>query len=297
VAIILEVADSKLSEVVVVGYGTAKRANVSSSISSISERDIKNLPVAGADQILQGKVAGVSVTSNGGQPGGGISVRIRGITSVNGNEPLYIIDGVPITSQKSSLEQNVLGGGSGSTAQSVLATLNPSDIESIDILKDASAQAIYGSRAANGVVIINTKRGKKGEGKITYDTYYGWQEIPKKLDIMNLRQYADYVNSLVPEIRAAGSGFDSVGEFVNSKLLGSGTNWQDEIYQTGIINNHQVSFSGGTDKTNYYFSGNYFDQQGTLIETNFNRYALRFKIDHQVKSWFNAGMSANLSRS
>ncbi|WP_315824240.1 TonB-dependent receptor plug domain-containing protein [Paraflavitalea speifideaquila] len=175
----LQVTDNRLNEVVVIGYGTAKRANVTSSISSVTERDLKNIPVAGADQAIQGKVAGVTVSSNGGQPGGGVSVRVRGITSVNGNDPLYVIDGVPMGGTISSLEQNVLGGGSGQTGQSVLASLNPSDIASIDILKDASAQAIYGSRAANGVVLINTKRGKAGEGKIAYDTYYGWQSIPK----------------------------------------------------------------------------------------------------------------------
>ncbi len=287
-----------LNDVVVIGYGTAKRANVTTSISSISEKDIKNLPVAGADQALQGKVAGVSVTSNGGQPGGGVSVRVRGITSVNGNEPLYVIDGVPIGATQGSVDQSFLGGGSGQTSQSVLATLNPADIASIDILKDASAQAIYGSRAANGVVLINTKRGRAGEGKISYDTYYGWQEIPKKLPIMNLQENARYMNSLVDEIRAVpGSGLDSIGEFKNPSLLGNGTDWQDEIYQRGNIQSHQLAFSGGQGKTNYYFSGGYYNQLGTLIETKFKRFTLRANLDHQVKNWFKAGFSANMSRS
>ena len=294
----LEAVANSLNEVVVIGYGTAKRANVTTAISSVSEKEIKNLPIAGADQALQGKVAGVTVTNNGGQPGGGVSVRVRGITSVNGNEPLYVIDGVPITGQSNSLSQNVLGGGGGQTGQSVLATLNPADIASIDILKDASAQAIYGSRAANGVVLINTKRGKAGEGKISYDTYFGWQEIPKKLDIMNLNQYAQYMNSLVNEVRAVpGSGMDSIGEFKNPALLGHGTDWQDEVYQRGKIQSHQLSFSGGQGKTNYYFSAGYYDQVGTLIETAFKRYSMRFNLDHQVKDWFKAGISSNLSRS
>ena len=297
-AVILKGADSRLGEVVVVGYGTRRRAEITSSISSISEKDIKNLPVAGIDQAMQGKVAGVTVTNNGGQPGGGVSVRVRGITSVNGNEPLYVIDGVPIAAQNNSLEQNFLGGGSGQTAQSVMATLNPADIASIDILKDASAQAIYGSRAANGVVLINTKRGKSGEGKISYDTYFGWQKVPKKLNIMNLQQFAQYQNSLIADINSVtGGNQDTIGEFKNPSLLGPGTNWQDEIYQTGNIQSHQLSFSGGSGKTNYYFSGGYFDQEGTLIETNFRRYTLRMNIDHQVKSWFKAGISTNLSRS
>ncbi len=297
-SIILNDADTKLNEVVIVGYGARKRADVTSSISSVSEKEIKNLPVAGVDQALQGKVAGVSVTNNGGQPGGGVSVRVRGITSVNGNEPLYVIDGVQITSDNTSLQQNVLGGGSGTTAQSPLALLNPSDVLSIDILKDASAQAIYGSRGANGVVLITTKKGKAGVGKITYDTYFSWQEIPKKLNVMNLQQNATYLNSLVSEVRAVpGSGLDSVGEFKNPAVLGTGTDWQDEIYQRGGIQSHQLSFSGGTDKTTYFFSGGYFDQIGTLIETKFKRYNVRMSIDQQVRTWLKAGVSANLSRS
>lgn len=293
----LHVADSKLNEVVVIGYGTAKRANVTSSISSVTERDLKNIPVAGADQAIQGKVAGVTVSSNGGQPGGGVSVRVRGITSVNGNDPLYVVDGVPMSGTIKSLEQNVLGGGSGQVGQSVLASLNPNDIASIDILKDASAQAIYGSRAANGVVLINTKRGKTGEGKINYDVYYGWQSVPKKLSIMNLREFAGYSNSLVNEVRAAGDGLDSIGEFKNPDLLGEGTDWQDAMYRTGLMQNHQLSFSGGQGKTNYYFSGNYFKQDGIIIGSAFDRYALRFNLDQQVKTWLRAGVSANLSRS
>ncbi len=285
-----------LNDVVVIGYGTTRRANVTSAIASVSEKDIKNLPVAGADQMLQGKVSGVSVTSNSGQPGGGVSIRVRGITSVNGAEPLYVIDGVPILTNSSSIPQDQLGGQAGQSNQSVLATINPSDIASIDILKDASAQAIYGSVGANGVVLITTKKGRSGEGKLSYDVYYGWQNVPQKLDVMNLRQYAQYYNSLVPEIRAAGGGIDTIGEFANPSVLGKGTDWQDAVFQTGNIQNHQLSFSGGQGKTTYYFSGNYYDQTGTVIGSGFKRYALRFNIDQQVKTWLKAGVSANLSR-
>ncbi|MGX5688779.1 SusC/RagA family TonB-linked outer membrane protein [Arcticibacter tournemirensis] len=296
--VVLKDASTSLNEVVVVGYGAIRRANVTSSIASVNQKEIRNLPVAGVDQALQGKVAGVSVTSNSGQPGGGVSVRVRGITSVNGNEPLYVIDGVPISAESNSLKQDFLGGSAGQSVQSVMATLSPSDIESIDILKDASAQAIYGSRAANGVVLINTKRGKAGVGKVTYDTYYGLQEVQKKLSVLDLRQNAEYLNSLVEEVRSVpGSGMDSIGEFKNPELLGHGTNWQDEIYQRGSIISHQLAFSGGSEKTTYYFSGGYFDQKGTLIETGFKRYTLRANIDQQVKSWLKAGFTANLSRS
>ena len=150
---------------------------------------------------------------------------------------------------------------------------------------------------ANGVILITTKKGKAGEGKISYDVYYGWQAVPKKLPVMNLREYAQYFNSVVPEIRATGGNLDTIGELKNPAVLGPGTNWQDEIFQTANIQNHQLSFSGGQAKTSYYFSLNYFDQSGTIVGSGFNRYAARFGIDQQVKSWFKAGMSANLSRS
>ncbi len=287
---------STLTDVVVIGYGATRRANVTSAISSISERDIKNLPVAGADQALQGKLAGVTVTTNTGQPGGGVSVRVRGVTSViGGNQPLYVIDGVPIlTGGSSSTSQDQLGGVPGQNQQSVLATLNPSDIASIDVLKDASAQAIYGSLGAYGVVIITTKKGRSGEGKINYDFYSGWQTVQKKLPLMNLQQYAQYYNSVVGEKTV--NGLDTIGELRDPSVLGKGTDWQDAVFQTGHIQNHQLSFSGGANKTTYYFSGNYFNQTGTVIGSEFKRYAARISVDQQVKTWLKAGVSANLSR-
>ncbi|MBC7912572.1 MAG: SusC/RagA family TonB-linked outer membrane protein, partial [Pyrinomonadaceae bacterium] len=293
----LKSTNSNLNEVVVIGYGAIRKAEVTSSIVSITEKDIKNLPVSGIDQALQGKVAGVTVTNNGGQPGGGVSVRVRGITSVNGNEPLYVIDGVPILTQTNSIGQDQLGGRAGQTSQSVMSTINPSDIASVDILKDASAQAIYGSLAANGVVLITTKRGKSGQSKISYDVYYGAQKVQKTLPVMNLSEYAQYYNSVVEEAATYGSILQPIGEFKNPSLLGKGTDWQEAIYQTGKIANHQLSFSGGADKTTYYFSGNYFNQTGTIIGSGFQRFSTRFNLDQQVKSWLKAGISANLSRS
>jgi TonB-linked SusC/RagA family outer membrane protein len=290
--ITLDLEASSLDDVVVIGYGQKRRADINSSISSVGERDIKNLPVAGVDLALQGKVAGVTVTSNGGQPGGGVSVRIRGITSVNGNEPLYVVDGVPILTSTSSISYDMLGGGAGQNSNSVLATLNPNDIESIDILKDASAQAIYGSLGANGVVLITTKKGKMGEGKINYDVFVGTANVPKRLDIMDLKQYAKYSSEVMSE-----NNQTPPGEFAFPDYLGKGTDWQDEIFQTGITQNHQLSFSGGQNKTTYYFSGNYYDQTGIIIGSAFKRYSMRMNIDQQVKSWFKAGVSINATRS
>lgn len=295
----LESSTSTLSDVVVIGYGTLRKSELTSSISSVSQKDIKNLPVAGIDQALQGKVSGVTVNNNGGQPGGGVSVRIRGLTKVgDNNEPLYVIDGVPMGAKSTSLEQNFLGGGSGQTGQSVLATINPADIESIDILKDASAQAIYGARGANGVVLINTKRGRANQGKISYDSYVGMAEIPKKLSVMNLQQNAEYMNSLVLEVRGVpGSGMDSIAEFKNPALLGNGTDWQDEIYRRGFTQSHQLAFSGGSERTQFYFSGGYLNQEGTLIKTGFKRTTLRANIDHQATKWLKTGITTSLSRS
>lgn len=293
VAVSLNPTSSTLSDVVVIGYGTRRRAEVTSSISSVSAKDLRDMPVAGIDQAIQGKIAGVSVTNNSGQPGGGVSVRVRGITSVNNNEPLYVIDGVPIASAAtSSTAFDMLGGGAGQTSNSLLASINPNDIESVDVLKDASAQAIYGSQAANGVIIITTKKGRAGEGRINYDVYYGRQTTPKTLPVMNLREFARYQNDVAKEL-----GITPTPEFANPDLLGKGTNWQDAIFQYGKIQSHQLSFSGGQNKTTYYFSGNYFDQSGILIGSAFKRYSMRFNLDQQVKTWFKAGISANASKS
>lgn len=295
--IVLKEDVATLQEVVVsVGYGAMKKAEVTSSISSVSEKDIKGLPVAGIDQALQGKVAGVTISSNGGQPGGGINVNVRGITSVNGNQPLYVVDGVILNGSRSSISQDQLGGMAGQNVQSPLAALNPNDIESIDILKDASAQAIYGARGANGVVLIKTKSGKIGEPKITYDVYYGIQVRPKKLKLLDLSQYAAYQNSLVPEIRAAGSGLDTLGEFKNPSVLGRGTDWQDAVFQQGYIQNHNLAFSGGQNKTSYYTSFNYFKNEGIVIGSNYERFNVKIGIDQEVKPWFKAGASLNVSK-
>jgi TonB-dependent starch-binding outer membrane protein SusC len=286
-------AKTLLDEVVVVGYGTMRRSEVSSAISSVSNEQIKNLSVTGADQALQGKVAGITVQNNSGQPGGGVSVRVRGITTINSNDPLIVIDGVPFTSNTVSNDgYDGLGGSDGQTGNSFLATLNPNDIESIDVLKDASAQAIYGSQAANGVIIVTTKKGKAGEGKIAYNFNYGVAGIAKKLDVMNLRQFATYQNIVSPLL-----GLDTTEEFADPSLLGKGTDWQDAIFRKGITMDHQLSFSGGNNKTNYYLSAGYFNQTGILIGSDFDRYTTRFNLEDQVKSWLKIGVSSNLTRS
>ncbi|ADB42486.1 SusC/RagA family TonB-linked outer membrane protein [Spirosoma linguale] len=292
--ITLQTGDQSLDEVVVIGYGTAKRSDVTSSITTVKAADLKDIPAAGIDQLLQGKAAGVTVTSNGGQPGGGVSVKVRGVTSINSNDPLFVIDGVPFVGGNTSNSTGYagLGGGDGQTGNSVMAMLNPNDIESIDVLKDASAQAIYGSQAANGVIMVTTKKGKQGEGKINYEMYTGVSEVARRLNLMKLPDFARYQNEVLPII-----GNPVADEFKNPDLLGPGTDWQEAMFQQGKINNHQLSFSGGRDKTTYYLSLNYFDNKGILLGSDFKRYSSRFSLDTQLKSWVKVGLSANVSRS
>jgi TonB-linked SusC/RagA family outer membrane protein len=220
-------------------------------------------------------------------------MRVRGLTSINSNDPLIVIDGVPFTSNTvSSSGYDGLGGGRGQTSNSFLANINPNDIESIDVLKDASAQAIYGSQAANGVIMITTKKGRAADGRVTYDGSYGVSQITKRLDLMNLREFAEYQNGIMAE-----TGQTPTAEFADPSVLGEGTNWQEAIFRNGITKNHALSFSGAKDQTSYYASLGYLDQTGNIEGSDFKRYSTRFNLDHQVKSWLNFGMSANVLRS
>ncbi|MFI1770890.1 SusC/RagA family TonB-linked outer membrane protein [Thalassobellus citreus] len=280
-----------LDEVVVIGYGTQTRENISGSVSSVETKDLKEIPQVSVDQLLQGRAAGVTVTANSGQPGSSMSVRIRGLTSITGsNEPLYIIDGVPISGES----QAGLAGGSqdnNDVSVSPLAILNPSDIASIDILKDASATAIYGSRGANGVVIITTKKGKSGEGKLEYSTYVGLQEPTKLIEMMKLPEYAKLQNVFNRMI-----GITPNLIYDRPELLGPGTDWQKEIFKKAFMTNHQVAFSGGNDRSNYYFSASSLDQDGIAIGSGFNRLSVRANINGQIKDWIKAGINLSGSR-
>jgi TonB-linked SusC/RagA family outer membrane protein len=285
-----------LDEVLVIGYGTQKRDDVNSAVSTIKAKELEDVPQVSVDQLLQGRAAGVIVTNNSGQPGGNVSVKIRGASSLGGsNEPLYIIDGVPIsgdaTNQSTSgrpISASYSGANAPSVTVSPLSLINPNDIESLVVLKDASATAIYGSRGANGVVIITTKSGKKGSGKFSYDTFLSTQQQTNLLKPMNLRQYATQQNALAEVF-----GNDPRPEFVNPSLLGNGTDWQDEIYKTAILTNHQLSFSGGSESTTYYLSAGFTDQEGTVIGSGYKRYNFKTNLDSNVKSWLKVG--ANIS--
>jgi TonB-dependent starch-binding outer membrane protein SusC len=285
---------TQLEEIVVVGYGAVKKSDLTGSVSSVSEEQIRTMVTTSVDQALQGRAAGVQVTTNSGQPGGGISVRIRGANSVSGgNEPLYVVDGVPISgnSAGTAVGFDWAGGGNGQTAVSALSTINPNDIASIEILKDASATAIYGSRAANGVVLITTKRGKAGESKLNYDAFVGVQQPSRFLKTMELPSYAEYQTE-----RAREMDFNIREEFLDPSLLGPGTNWQREIFQSAIVHSHQLSLSGGSEHTQFSISGGYFKQDGVVVGSGFDRFSLRLNVDNQAKKWLKVGNSIMFSR-
>lgn len=284
----------KLDEVVVIGYGTSKRKDLTGAISSIKASELKDKPFTSIDQALAGKAAGVNVTQNSGTPGGGISVQIRGITSINGNEPLYIIDGTPIFADKNndSFGFSAIGGGNGQTKTSALSSLNISDIESIDILKDASATAIYGSNGSNGVVLITTKKGKKGKSTLSYETYMGTQQVTNFVDVMTLPEYAKY-QTKISQINGEPIPF----QYQKPDLLGNGTDWQKELFRTALMSSHQLSFSGEKEGTRFYTSLNYFNQEGVVLNSDFDRVSMRLNLDSDVKSWLKIGNNVALSKS
>lgn len=292
VNITLKEDSEMLDEVVVVGYGTMKKSDLSGASVSMSEDKIKGSIITNLDQSLQGRAAGVTAVSTSGAPGSSSSIRVRGQATINANaEPLYVIDGVIVQSQGQSGSSyglgDALGNGSVSTI-SPLSTINPADIVSMEILKDASATAIYGAQGSNGVVLITTKRGKAGEAKFTYDGMFAVQRQTKRLDMMNLREYATYYNDLAN----MGEISDPSNYYADPSLLGVGTNWQDAIFQTALQHQHQISAQGGTEKIQYYVSASYMDQDGTIIGSNFNRYSFRANLDAQLKKWLKLGLTA-----
>jgi TonB-linked SusC/RagA family outer membrane protein len=274
----LSASTNALTDVVVIGYGKARRVNLTSAQTSVGAKEIERTINTTVEQAIQGRAAGVYVTQNSGQPGGGISVTIRGVSSINNNtEPLYVIDGVQLQ-----------GGGTASSSNP-LAGLNPSDIEDIQVLQGPSATAIYGSRGTNGVLLITTKRGKSGEAKLNYGFQYNIQTPPtKRLKVMNLQQYAQ----MVKEFHAIAGG-TTPGEFLDPSLLGTGTDWQGELFNNAIMQKHQLSLSGGSNNTTYYMSGEYLKQDGVALGSGFDRYSFRLNLDNKPREWITLG--ANLS--
>lgn len=252
----LSVDTKQLEEIVVIGYGSVQKRDLTGSVSQVNSEDINAYPTPSVDQALRGRATGVRVTQNSGKPGSPVQIQIRGGNSFLGsNQPLFVVDGFPIT-----------GG---------IDFLNPADIASIDILKDASATAIYGSRGANGVVIISTNRDAKRAGRISLDSYYGVQKVSKTFDFLNTQQYAEIANE-----RARNDG---EAEFFDlNNLPDIETDWQDVVFETAAIQSHTLSFFGSTEKSSYNLSGNFFKQDGVLVNSGLKRGSLRFGLDHQV---------------
>ncbi|MFO7722135.1 MAG: TonB-dependent receptor, partial [Bacteroidales bacterium] len=285
----MEPAMEQLREVVVIGYGTESKALLTSSVGQVSGEQLENIPASGVDGAMQGKAAGVQITQNSGTPGAAITVRVRGVSSIGaGNEPLYVIDGIPVITG----DFGQIGfSGQGINA---LSDINPADIESISILRDASAAAIYGARASNGVVLITTKRGKPQQTKFSFKGYFGMQEVPNRLEMLNASQFMEYINE--QSINEGGLPVYSEEEIANPKV---DTDWLDQVLRKAPISSYELSASGGSENTRYYLSGSIFDQTGTLLGTDYRKLSARVNIDHRVSrklmigSSFSTGYSVN----
>ena len=291
--ITLEPDNVQLQEVVAIGYGTMKKSDLTGSVTSVSADQLLKAPVSGLDQALQGRAAGVTVTSNSGQPGEGATIRIRGIGSaMGGNDPLYVVDGV-ITGD--------------------IKWLSPTDIKSMEILKDASAAAIYGSRGANGVILITTKSGGEGKINISFDAYWGIQNRWKKLDVLGAKDFADTeiricaMRNGAEEIayyqqfgfrpwlnmyKLGNADINKISEYypVNFAYENQETDWQDEVFRANaFMHNYNLSFDGGSDKGHYALSASYFGQEGTIVGSNYQRFTLRLNTDYKVRDWLKVG--------
>lgn len=280
IEVLLEEDFSKMEDVIVVGYGKMKKTDLSSAQVTVTAADLQKTVNTTFDQALQGRAANVYVASNSGQPGAAASVVIRGVSSLTGSvQPLYVIDGVQIKPENGTGGANILSG------------INTDDIETLNILQGPSATAIFGAVGANGVVLITTKRGKAGDTKISVSTLWTVQDNPKHIPVMNLREYAAYRNEVA---KAGGTASDP--SFADPSVLGEGTDWQDAMYRKSLLQKHQLSLSGGTDKTTFYFSGEYFNQEGIAPGSGFSRVSARLNLDNQTRRWLKIGTNLSVNR-
>ncbi len=318
-SISLQEDSAKLDEVVVIGYGSANKRNLTGAIGSLRSQELEDQPVTSFDQGLAGRLPGVDISQSGGAPGGGVSVNIRGVSSISGGtSPLYVIDGVPLSSSTGgAFAQGQSGEGSFDTTYSLnpLSTINPSDIESIQVLKDAAAAAIYGSRGSNGVILITTKKGRQGEKPtVSFNTYTGFQRVDNKVDVMNAQEFAEYtklardnswiakdpINNSANDPQNIRSAQDRYAPYLIPYLNGGGTgltdtDWQDEIFRNAQVQNYELSVRGGTAKTNYFISGNYFDQEGVVINSGLKRYSARLNVNTEISDKVRFGINLNPS--
>src|SRR5690242_2045837 len=275
-----------LSEIVVTGYGTQRREAISGSVATVDASQANVGVVTNANQMLAARVAGVQLTTNNGDPGSGQQVVIRGGTSISAsNDPLYVVDGVPLQNESTTPGASGVGWNA-MLPRSPLNAINPDDIETITVLKDAAATAIYGSRGANGVVLITTKRGVRGNGNMEYDAYVGAATAAKKLDLASASQYSNFIQQQVNQYMADSLAGKAVkGGLAPLALTGLGnanTDWQDAVLRTGIATNHNLAFSGGSQQTQYRASLNYFDQQGVIWGSGLKRYQGRLNANHDA---------------
>ncbi|MDR1980627.1 MAG: TonB-dependent receptor [Tannerellaceae bacterium] len=274
------------NEIVVIGYGTQKRRELTSAVSTVS-KDLLVQVTPSLENILTGSVAGLNVSQSSGQPGAASTIRIRGGNSITGgNEPLYVIDGFLVYNDPTATRT---GAGRNDASLNPMASINTADIESIDVLKDVSATAIYGTRGANGVIIITTKKGRKGMNSVNYQSTVGWQSISKKLDFLTGTEWAEMYN----EIR---EGEGRLGDLIPADQVvafGKGYDWQDAALRNGLTQNHQLSFTGGDEKTRYAVSGNYTGQEGIILGTDLSRYSARVNLDRDISSKFRIGVNVS----
>lgn len=267
--IVLSPSGNTMADVVVVGYGTQKKGDLTGSLSSVNSKDIRSLPVTNAGDAIQGRAAGVQILSSGA-PGSNATIRVRGTGTINNSDPLLVIDGVP--------------------TDVPLNTISPDDIASIEILKDASASAIYGSRGANGVVLISTKRGVSGKSSLEFKSFYGTQKATSMVDMLNASQFASMHNEMM-----SANGQAQNPAFANPPSLGNGTNWLDLLFRSAPMQNYSMSYSGGGPKSTYYASGTVLDQQGIVINTNYKRYTIQFNHDSRPFDWLRFGNNLTMS--
>ena len=276
-----------MDEVVVIGYGSVKKSDVTGSVVSLKASELTPGANVNVQQMLQGRAAGVQITQKSGEPGSAMNVQIRGITSITaGNDPLYVIDGMPVNNEVPVASTGAYF--SVATPRNPLNSLNPSDIASIEILKDASATAIYGSRGANGVVLITTKTGSANRLSVNFNSYYSWQKVAKKEADLTPQQYHDIINAVIAE----GGGL--VNDTVKNNF-GTGTDWQSQLYQPGYSESHDVSVSGGANNTRYFLSAGYYDQRGILKNSGTRRYTARVNLDHTVSKKYAFGINLSTS--
>ncbi|MFL9483789.1 TonB-dependent receptor [Chitinophagaceae bacterium LWZ2-11] len=263
--VVLQDSKSELAQVVVVGYGSQRKKDLTGAVSTVKASDIANRPIVNAGEALQGKAAGVQVISNSGKPGAGLTIRVRGSSSISaGNDPLYVVDGIPMTD---------------------ISAYSPNDIESISILKDAASSSIYGTRAANGVVVITTKKGVAGKSKIDFSMYYGVTSPTKKLSVLNAKQYQDYANTVI-----------GPGTISDSLVKANDVNWPNEVFRTGNQVNYQLAISGGNEKTQHYISLGYSDQVGMIKPAKFNRVTGRLNLTTKATDWLTISTATVITR-